>query len=177
MNEANVLRASLFRRPAPLLSGVHVQPPNELIAHPDVVRLDLAAASRDSALIALHAGFAGTPGVLDAAQLLKDILERAQISSVCIATDVALPHARTAAVDRLVLAVGRVAEPGVNFDEDHPQVRLMFMIGTPRQQVEDYLRLVAAISRLLRRPGTRSALIAAPTEEAFRALLGRGATP
>ena len=168
--------AGLFRRAAPLLSEVHVQSPNELIAHPDVLRLDLAAGTRESALTALHAGLANVPGVTDAPRLLNDILERAELSSVCIADEVALPHARTAAVDRLVLAVGRVAEPGVRFDEEHSHVRLIFMVGTPRQQVENYLKLVAAITRLLRRPGTRPALIGASTEEAFRALLGRGTT-
>ena len=164
----------MFRRTAPVLSDVHVQSPNELIAHPDVLRLDLAAGTRESALTALHAGLAKVAGVTDAPRLLNDILERAEVSSVCIADDVALPHARTAAVDRLVLAIGRVVEPGVRFDEEHSSVRLIFMVGTPRLQVENYLRLVAAITRLLRRPGTRSALIAASTEEAFRALLGRG---
>lgn len=136
----------------------------------------MAAGTRESALTALHAGLATVAGVNDAPRLLNDILERAEVSSVCIADDVALPHARTAAVDRLVLAIGRVAEPGVRFDDEHSRVRLIFMVGTPRQQVENYLRLVAAITRLLRRAGTRPALLAASTEEAFRALLGRGAT-
>lgn len=142
-----------------------------LVAQPDVVLLDLPATSRAAVLRALHAPLAQVPGVTDAARLLKDLQERARVASVCIAADVALPHARTAAVDRIVLAVARLAAPGVAFDDEHPQVRLVFMIGTPKQQVEGYLRLVSAISRLLRGEGRRAALIAAPTEEAFRALL------
>ena len=98
---------------------------------------------------------------------------RAMVASVCIAPEVALPHARTVAVDRLVLAVARIAPPGVGFDGEHPAVRLIFMVGTPRQQVEEYLRLVAAISRLLKSPGAREALLAAKTEAEFRAALAR----
>lgn len=147
----------------------------ELIAQPDVVLLDLEASSREEALIALHGRLAAQPGVTDGKRFFDDMMERLMLASVCIADDVALPHARTASVERLVLGVARLAAPGVAFDGDHPNIRLMFMIGTPRQQVEQYLRVVAAISRLLRGAGTRAGLLAAKTESDFRALLARGA--
>lgn len=147
----------------------------ELIARPDVVMLDLAVTSREAAIRALHGQLAQQPVVKDADRLLQDVLERVMVASVCIAADVALPHARTAAVDRIVLGVARFTAPGVGFDAEHPNVRMMFMIGTPRAQVEQYLRLVAALSRLLRRPGARAELLAAPNEAEFRALLARGA--
>jgi mannitol/fructose-specific phosphotransferase system IIA component (Ntr-type) len=153
----------------------NVEDLKELIAQPDVVVLDLAATSREAALRLLHAALAREPGVIDPQLLLRDVLERVMVAPVCIAADVALPHARTAAVDRIVLGVARLAEPGVAFDGEHPNVRLMFMIGTPRQQVQEYLRLVAAISRLLRTEGARAGLLAAKTELEFRALLARGA--
>jgi len=90
--------------------------PTELIAAPDAVAIDLKVASGDKAIRALHQRLrAATPDVKDAAQFLKDLLERAAIASVCIAEDVALPHARTAAVNRIVLAVARTATP-VAFD-------------------------------------------------------------
>lgn len=167
-------RACLFRSKAPVLSLVHVESPTELIARPDVVMLDLVANSRESALRSLHAVLARDPAVNDGDRLLRDMLERVMVAPVCIAIDVALPHARTTAVDRIVLGVARLKAPGVGFDGEHPNVRLMFMVGTPRQQVEQYLRLVAALSRLLRMPGQRDALLAAPTESEFRALLARG---
>lgn len=148
--------------------------PTELIAHPDAVVLDLVASSREAAMRALHAELARRPGVLDGERFLRDLLERVMLAPVCIAADVALPHARTGAVDRIVLGVARIAAPGVGFDGEHPAVRLMFMIGTPRQQVEDYLRLVAAISRLLKTDGVRAGLLAAKTEAEFRAQLARG---
>ena len=149
--------------------------PTELIAEPDVVMLDLAADSREAALRALHAELARDPAVKDGAQLLRDLLERVMAASVCIAPEVALPHARTAAVDRIVLGVARMKAPGVGFDGEHPGVRLVFMIGTPREQVGAYLELVAGISRLLRAEGARAGLLAAKTEKEFRAELARGA--
>jgi len=85
-------------------------------------------------------------------------------------------HARTAAVDRLVLAIGRAPGP-LAFDAEHPAVRLVFFIGVPRQAVTEYLKLVAALSRLLKNEPVRAALLAAATEADFRAVLARGAAP
>lgn len=154
----------------------HVNSPADLIANPDAVTLDLRATSGEEAIRALHGhlGLAGG-GVTDAPQLLADLIERAQVASVCIADDVALPHARTAAVERMVLAVGR-ATAAIAFDAEHPRVRLVFLIGTPKSAVTDYLKVVAALSRLLKDPATRNGLLLAPTETEFRALLARGAT-
>ena len=137
--------------------------------------LDLVANSREAAITALHARMAKSPAVTDAPQFLVGLLERAMLAPVCIATDVALPHARTAAVERVVIGVARVAAPGVGFDAGHPAVRLIFMVGTPKQQVEEYLLTVAAITRLLKGEGIRDGLMAAKTEAEFTALLARGA--
>lgn len=148
--------------------------PNDLIAQPDVVLIDLDASSRVAVLRGLHTALSAVPGVNDADRFLKDLQERARVASVCIAADVALPHARTVGVDRLVLGVARLGEPGVTFDAEHPAVRLVFMIGTPKQQVEGYLKLVSALSRLLRKEGVRAGLLAAKTEAEFRAVLSNG---
>ena len=149
--------------------------PTDLIAQPDVVALDLPAATGEEAIRMLHARLGAAGGaVSDAPLLLADLLERTRVSSVCIAADIALPHARTAAVERLVLAVGRTAGEAA-FDAEHPHVRLVFLIGTPKQSPADYLKLVAGLSRLLRDPVARGALLTAETETRFRAVLARGA--
>jgi mannitol/fructose-specific phosphotransferase system IIA component (Ntr-type) len=145
----------------------------ELIASPDVVVTDLRVNSGDEAIRALHQRLrAATPDVRDAAQFLKDLFERSALSSVCISEDVAMPHARTTAVSRIVLGVARTAAP-VSFDVEHPGVRLIFMIGTPKAAVTEYLQAVAALSRILKQGGTRAALLEAPTEAEFRAVLAR----
>ncbi|RFC51658.1 MAG: PTS system protein [Verrucomicrobia bacterium] len=137
--------------------------------------LDLAVNSREAAICALHASLAQSPAVKDAPQFLHGLLERAMLAPVCIALDVALPHARTDAVERAVIGVARVAAPGVGFDAEHPAVRLIFMVGTPKPQVEEYLLTVAAITRTLKAPGVHDGLLAAKSEAEFTALLARGA--
>ena len=113
-----------------------VTTPTDLIAHPDVLALELQATSGVEAIRALHA--------------------------------------RLGAVGRMVLAVGRSTQD-VAFDPEHPGVRLVFLIGTPRAAVADYLKLVAGLARLLKKPGVRAGLLAAKTEAEFLARLARGA--
>ena len=148
--------------------------PSQLLAKPDALILDLAANSREAALSGLHAALSRSPAVKDAPRLLHGLLERAMLAPICIAPDVALPHARTDAVERIVLGVARLAAPGVGFDAEHPNVRLVFMVGTPKPQVDEYLLAVAAITRVLKAEGIRSGLLAAKTEAEFRELLARG---
>lgn len=136
-----------------------------------MVVLGLQAASGEDAIKAVHGRLAAQPGVVrDPPLFLLDLLERARLASVCIADDIALPHARTAAVDRLVLGVARTAA-GVPFDREHPNVRLVFLVGTPKAALAEYLQMVAALSRLLRNPIARGALLAASDEADFRALM------
>lgn len=150
--------------------------PTQLNAHPDVVLLGLRAGSGEEAIRVLHARLAAERGVVrDPARLLLDLLERARLASVCIADDIALPHARTDAVDRLVFAVGRT-EHGIACDRDHPNVRLIFLVGTPKGALAEYLQMVAALSRLLRNPVARGALLTAPDEADFRAVLAHALT-
>ncbi|MCX6951661.1 MAG: PTS sugar transporter subunit IIA [Verrucomicrobia bacterium] len=148
-----------------------VTQPTDLIANPDTVILELRAKTGEEAIRELHDALGSAAGgVSDEPALLAELLARAALASVCIAPEVALPHARTAAVGRLVLAVGRSAS-GIAFDAEHPAVRLVFLIGTPKDAVTDYLKLVAALSRLLRAPVVRRGLITAKTEWEFLTLL------
>jgi mannitol/fructose-specific phosphotransferase system IIA component (Ntr-type) len=150
-----------------------VTAPIELIAEPDVVMSGLSARTPEEAIAELHAQLClTTTAVKNPPQLLAALLERFRLASVGIAADIALPHARTDAVDRMVLGVGRSAY-GVAFDALHPQVRLIFLVATPRQQVAEYLYMVAALSRLLKTEGVRGALLAARNEEELRAPLAR----
>lgn len=146
--------------------------PTLLISNPDAVLLGLRAGSGEEAIRALHERLVTQPGVVrDGPRLLLDLIERARMSSVCIADEIAMPHARTAGVDRLVLAVART-ESRVRFDNEHPNVRLIFLVGTPKDALAEYLQMVAALSRLLRNPIARGALLSAADESDFRALLG-----
>lgn len=137
--------------------------------------LDLKPGARETVVRAMHARIAAQPGVADPDRLLFDLLERMILAPVSISADAALPHARTDTVDRMMLAVARVAAPGVAFDAEHRHVRLVFMIVVPKAQVDEYLAAMAAVSRIVKHEEVRAGLLAAATPEEFGGWLARGA--
>lgn len=148
--------------------------PTGFIAEPDAVVLDLEAETGEAAVRVLHERLsAGSDAVIDAKKFLADLKVRMRMAPVCIAADIALPHARTNSVSRLVLGVGRARKP-IPFDPLHQEVRLIFLIGTPKDAVTGYLQAVAVLSRIMRNPKIRGGLYAAKDEAEFRALLAGG---
>lgn len=96
-----------------------------------------------------------------------EILERERVSNTALGHDVAIPHARTDQCTDIVIAVGRSGE-GIDFEaKDGLPVRLIFLIGTPKAMVTDYLRVVGNLARLLRQDDLRQKLLDAPDAASF----------
>jgi mannitol/fructose-specific phosphotransferase system IIA component (Ntr-type) len=55
----------------------------------------------------------------------------------------------------------------VHFENGNQNVRLLFVLGTPKSNPGDYLMLVGSLCRLIKEAPQREALFAAPTAEAF----------
>ncbi len=98
----------------------------------------------------LASRLATAPGVMDPAALLRDIEFREAESPTYLGGGVAMPHARTPAVNRLVVAVG-ISRNGVHWGSSRELARLIFLVGVPREQVRDYLDLVRRITQAVRR--------------------------
>jgi len=63
--------------------------------------------------------------------------------------------------------VGR-SPTGIDFEaKDGQTVRLIFLIGTPKQMVTEYLRIVGNLARLLRQDHLRQNLLEVPDAAAF----------
>ena len=133
---------------------------------PDFVKLHVGGATAPDALAELHREIAGSAGVIDPALFLSELLARQSLGGNCLDQDIALPHVRTKAVNRIVLAMGR-SERGVVFDPDHRQIRLILLIGVPRAATTEYLRWVSGIARRLRTSGVRQALLGATSLHEF----------
>ena len=100
----------------------------------------------------------------------SDLMARHAAGPLALSTDIALPHARTAAVKRIIFLAGR-CEAGVAFDPQHPAVKLIFMVLTPKEQPAEYLQLVAALTARLRDPSVRARLLAAKNQDEFENVL------
>ena len=126
-----------------------------------------AALNEVASLLASHPDMASFDG------FYAELLARDRLDTTCLGNEVALPHARTEHVKRLVLAVGR-SDAGVIFEQGNNSqqaVKLMFVIATPKTAPADYLAVVSALCKLLKSDATRAALLAAPTPVDFIATI------
>jgi fructose-specific phosphotransferase system IIA component len=133
----------------------------------DHVNLELRSTNKSGALREVASLLSAGGCVSDFESFFKEILERERVSNTALGHDVAIPHARTDQCTQILVAVGRSAE-GIDFEaKDGQPVRLIFLIGTPKQMVTDYLRVVGNLARLLRQDDLRQRLLEAPNPATF----------
>ena len=134
---------------------------------PERMKLGLEAKQKNAALHEVANLLGGSPCVSSFDAFFREILERERISNTALGHDVAIPHARTDHCTDILIAVGRSAE-GIDFEaKDGRPVRLIFLIGTPKAMVTEYLRVVGNLARLLRQDDIRQRLLNAPDSAAF----------
>jgi mannitol/fructose-specific phosphotransferase system IIA component (Ntr-type) len=89
----------------------------------------------------------------DRVQFIRAVLEREDVTSTAIGSGVAIPHARTGALDRCRLAVG-VLQNGVSWGAaDGKPVHLALLIAARESDHAEHLRVMAGLAVRLRKPG------------------------
>lgn len=134
---------------------------------PDRVRLSLSSNISSIAIDEVAAALRNVPEVLDWDELHAGLHR----SAPCLAETggefaICLPHARTDAVNSMVMAVGRSLN-GARFQGCAAPVRYIFCIGVPKALANDYLRIVGLLARILKMPKTEQALRNAQTPIEF----------
>lgn len=110
---------------------------------------------------------------LDADLVIRDVVEREKVMSTGIGNGVAIPHAYTDGVDRLVAGFYRTAG-GVDFEAlDKKNVDLFFVILGPKKSRRDHIKVLAKISRLLNHEDFRDDLRKASDPEAVMSVFKR----
>ncbi len=145
---------------------------------PSRMLLQVQNTRRTAALNELAHKFAGLQDVTNYDGFYQALLERDRLDTTCLGNGIALPHARTEHVKSIVMAVGR-SQAGIRFENSGSggeTVHLMFMLGTPKSKPGDYLQVVSALCRLLKEPTRRTALLTAPTPEAFIQIVAEAET-
>lgn len=137
---------------------------------PAKIVLNVQSTKRTAALNEIAHALEADPDVTNYRGFYDELLARDRLDTTSLGNGVALPHARTEHVKRIVMAVGR-SDAGVPFEASGEVVKLFFVLGTPKTKPGDYLAVVSALCKLLRDPADRNALMAATTPEAFIAAL------
>jgi PTS system nitrogen regulatory IIA component len=133
---------------------------------PDRVVVPLTAGDKQGIIVELvghlvpHSG--GT-----VPEVLRAVEEREAVLSTGIGFGVAIPHARSPAVQQLTL-VGGVSRTPIQFDSiDGEPARLFFLIVGPEASAGLHVKILSRIARLVRREGIRQRLLEARTSDDF----------
>lgn len=133
---------------------------------PSRIVLTVQSTKRTTALNEVARLLESHPEVTNFQGFYNELLARERLDATCLGNEIALPHARTEHVQKIVLAVGR-SDGGVHFENCNQTVRLMFVLGTPKSNPTDYLMVVSSLCKILKDPANRAALMTATTPEGF----------
>jgi nitrogen PTS system EIIA component len=138
---------------------------------PERIKIPLVASEKDELLRELVELVGDGESGADAEKILQAVREREEVLSTGIGNGVAIPHGKTATVDRLLLAAG-VAREGVDFEAlDGKPVQLFFLLVGPESAAGDHVKALSRISRLLQRDSFRARLASATHPEEFYAIV------
>src|SRR5213595_2150905 len=94
---------------------------------PSRISLHVQSSKRTAALNEIARQLDGHPDVANFQGFYDELLARDRLDTTCLGNAVALPHARTEHVKKIVMAVGR-ADAAIPFDATGEQVRLFFVL-------------------------------------------------
>jgi fructose-specific phosphotransferase system IIA component len=134
--------------------------------HEDNIKVGLDPADKEALLQTIVADLDAKGFIMDRDQVVKDVLEREKVMSTGIGDGVAIPHAYTDGVEKLVAGFYRT-KGDVDFEAlDQNRVDLFFIILGPKESRRNHIKVLAKISRLLNHSDFREDLRSAADTEA-----------
>ena len=126
--------------------------------------LELKAKTKEEAIKEVASLLKDASEIINLDDFLKEVFEREKIGSTGIGKGIAIPHARTDNVKKFVIAIGR-SEKGIEFQAvDKRPVKIIFLMGTPKEEgLDEYLKILAHLMRLIDKEAFRSSLFSAKT--------------
>ncbi len=118
----------------------------------EAIRPELSATDKPGAIREMVAALveAGVIGSEDQEPIIASILEREELGSTGIGRGVAIPHAKHAAVKKVVGTVG-ICPEGIDFRAlDGGQVFVVFLMMSPPDAREDHLKAMKKVADHLR---------------------------
>ncbi len=133
----------------------------------DLVVPDMQATEKKAALAELCEPLAAKHASLDKEAMVRVLLDRERLGSTGIGEGVAIPHGKLPGATELLASFGR-SKRGIDFDAlDNKPAHLFFVLFAPEDAAALHLKALARISRLLKSPAFREALMEAPDAQAI----------
>jgi PTS system nitrogen regulatory IIA component len=139
---------------------------------PEQLLPDLTADTKEGVIEELLGVLAKCGKITDVAGIRDEVMAREKQMSTGMEHGIAIPHARTNAVDQLVCAIG-IHRSGVDYDAlDGKPSRIFVLTLTPADAGSLHIKFMAMISRLLNDVGREKVLNANGRDELWKVLTG-----
>ncbi|PID27765.1 MAG: hypothetical protein CSB55_07560 [Candidatus Cloacimonadota bacterium] len=107
----------------------------------------------------------------------KALWKREEVSNTELIPEIALPHARSASVEKIFLCIVLMND-GLHYDNpDLGDVKIVFFMGVPEGNSKEYLQLLAKSSRLLKNEEFKERLLSVNNQDEVLELLNEYDTP
>ena len=104
---------------------------------------------------------------IDSNIVLNSLLDREKLGSTGLGRGIAIPHSKVEGLSDFVLAIA-TSKKGVQFEAlDNKRVHIIFTLVGPADKPDEHLKLLSAISRMLRDVKIKNELLKAKTPEAI----------
>jgi PTS system nitrogen regulatory IIA component len=133
------------------------------------------ARTKEEALVRLIEVITVHPAIKDKNEFAEAVFRREQLMSTGIGLGVAVPHVRLESIKELIMAVGISKTDIEDYDSlDGRPVRILFMVAAGKNQHVQYIKILGAISRLIKDETMRKSLIGSADPQAVYNLLTTG---
>ena len=152
--------------------GGRVDPGFREALSPECIVLSLRGTDKESVITELVDRLSSKGLLEDRTQVLRDVLDREKSMSTGMQHGIALPHAKTEGVTRIVAALGLKPE-GVEFQSlDGEPARVILLLASPSKQAGPHIQVLASAAALLNDEIRRTDLLSAQSVEEAAVILG-----
>ena len=123
------------------------------------ILLGLTAASREESVQKVCESLRSDTRISDWKDFLRALAKCEAAGKVNLHYGLTLPHVRTSAVTKMLMAFGRLRDP---LPEKDGPLQFVMLVGIPRAMDAEYLRLVGTLMRVFRNEKLRHKLLYAP---------------
>ena len=115
-----------------------------------LIFLDLGAPSKEAAITEIVRRMKEGQAIQDEEAVLEEIFSRESRGGTSLGNGVAIPHARVKSIDRIVMAMAKLSDEVSFSAEDRQPVRVVFLLVTPLEKLNEYLKVLAGLSKFMK---------------------------
>ena len=116
----------------------------------ELIFLDLGAPSKEAAITEIVRRMKEGQAIRDEEAVLEEIFSRESRGGTSLGNGVAIPHARVKSIDRIVMAMAKLSNEVSFSAEDRQPVRIVFLLVTPLERLNEYLKVLAGLSKFMK---------------------------